>query len=335
MKKTLLLFLAVMSMNLYGETLYRAAVKDLKMEELAGTYSQEKVKKSLKGYKKSREDHQELAAKAVLVDLGAVTVKELNSGRNLDKQLGEFVTDYINTEENYIGNISDKNIVERLNNRWKRGEVITDSSLAPVLNKALLKKLTTGYNIKDKKDYSNFDESLAVSYGHSDMVHASQIIGLLKSEGIDAKVNLELKTSAFIYLPEWGESSYITTKMPDGTIIAHPLEYDLKLQFENQKDKEKFFTLIDKYAKKDEENQKGLLYESWWQPFIQTEKVEGYEMLIDNIASDSRYDAHILTLPEKSKALVEELAKNKNIRVKTKEVWVNPAFYRFMLGEYK
>lgn len=335
MKKTLLLFLAVISMNLYGETLYRTAVKDLKMEELADTYSQEKVKNSLKGYKKIREDQQELAAKAVLVDLGAITVEDLNSGKNLDKQLGEFVTDYINTRENYIGNVSDKNIIERLNNRWNRGETITDSSLAPVLNKALKKGLTTGYNIKDRKEYSNFDESLTVSYGHSDMIHASQIIGLLKSEGIDAKVNLELKTSAFIYLPEWGESSYVTTIMPDGTIIAHPLEYDLKLQFENQKDKERFFTLIDKYAKKDEENQKGLLYESWWQPFIQTEKVEGYEMLIDNIASDSKYDAHILTLPEKSKALVEELAKNKNIKIKTKEVWVNPAFYRFMLGEYK
>lgn len=335
MKKTLLLFLAVISMNLYGETLYRTAVKDLKMEELADTYSQEKVKNSLKGYKKVREDQQELAAKAVLVDLGAITVEDLNSGKNLDKQLGEFVTDYINTRENYIGNVSDKNIIERLNNRWNRGEIITDSSLAPVLNKALKKGLTTGYNIKDRKEYSNFDESLTVSYGHSDMIHASQIIGLLKSEGIDAKVNLELKTSAFIYLPEWGESSYVTTTMPDGTIIAHPLEYDLKLQFENQKDKERFFTLIDKYAKKDEENQKGLLYESWWQPFIQTEKVEGYEMLIDNIASDSKYDAHILTLPEKSKALVEELAKNKNIKIKTKEVWVNPAFYRFMLGEYK
>ena len=38
MKKSLLIILAVLSINLYGETVYRAAVKDLKMEELAGTY---------------------------------------------------------------------------------------------------------------------------------------------------------------------------------------------------------------------------------------------------------------------------------------------------------
>ena len=335
MKKSLLIILAVLSINLYGETVYRAAVKDLKMEELAGTYSTEKISNSLKGYRNKKEDLNEQAAKAVLVDLGALSVEELNSGKNIDEKLGNFVTDYINTQENYIGNVSDKNLIERLNNKWNKGKVIEDSSLNSALNKALQKGLTTGYNIKDRKEYANFDKNLTVSYGHSDMIHASQIIGLLKSEGIDAKVQLELKTSAFIYLPEWGKPGYTHTKMSDGTIIAHPLEYDLKLQFENKKDKEKFFELIDKYAKKDSEDEKGILYESWWQPFIQTEKTEGYEMLIDSIASDSKYDAHILTLPEKSKALVEELKKNKNIKVTTKEVWVNPAFYRFMLGEYK
>ena len=330
MKKSLMIILALLSMNLYGETLYERAVKDLKMEELAGTYSQEKIEKSLKGYKAKKD-----SSKAVLVDLGALTIEDLNSGKEVNEKLSKFVTDYINVEENYIGNVLDNNIYGGLYNKWSRGEVVEDSSLNAILNRAMLKGLTTGYNIKDRKDYANFDEKLTASYGHSDMIHASQIIGMLRSEGIDAKVQLELKTSAFVYLPEWGESSYATTKMPDGTIIAHPLEYDLKLQFESQKDKEKFFDLIEKYAKKDDENEKGLLHESWWQPFIHTEKVNGYEMLIDNIVSDNRYDAHVLTLPEKSKPLVEELSKNKNIRVKTKEVWVNPAFFRFMLGEYK
>lgn len=42
---------------------------------------------------------------------------------------------------------------------------------------------------------------------------------------------------------------------------------------------------------------------------------------------------NVLTLPEKSDALIKELAKNKNLKLKTKEVYVNPSFYRFMLGE--
>ena len=55
MKKNLMIILALLSMNLYGETLYERAVKDLKMEELAGTYSQEKIEKSLKGYKAKKD----------------------------------------------------------------------------------------------------------------------------------------------------------------------------------------------------------------------------------------------------------------------------------------
>lgn len=334
MKKTLLIISFLLSAALYAD-IYEDSIKEMKMQELADTYSNEKIKTALKGYKNKKEDMKKQAAKAVLVDLGAVSVEDLNTEKNIQEKLEKFVTDYTDTKENYIGNVSDKNIIERLYNKWNTSKVIDDSSLNKILNEALRKGLTTGYNIKDRKDYSNFDESLTVSYGHNDMIHASQIIGLMKSEKIDAKVQLETKTSAFIYLPEWGESSYATTVMSDGTIIAHPLEYDLEFQFENQQNKEKFLELIKKYAKKDSEDEKGLLHESWWQPFIQTEKTEGYEMLIDNIASDEKYDAHILTLPEKSQALIDEISKEKNIKITVKKVWVNPSFYRFMLGEYK
>lgn len=334
MKKYIMAAL-LFSFNLYGATIYETALKDLKMEELADTYSKEKINNSLKGYEARKETLKEMSAKAVLVDIGAVSVQDLNTEKDINKKLEKFVADYTDTKENYIGNVSDKNIIERLNNKWNNGKVIEDSRLSKTLNSLIIKGFTTGYNLKDKKDYANFEDDLTVSYGHNDIIHASQIIGLMKSENLDAKVQLELKTSAFIYLPEWGESSYITTTMPDGTIIAHPLEYDLKFQFENQKDKEKFFSLIKQYAKKDREDEKGLLYESWWQPFIQTEKTSGYKLLIDNIASDGIYEAHILTLPDKSRALTEELSKEKNIKTETKKVWVNPSFYRFMLGEYK
>lgn len=332
MKKSCLIGAVLLSMSLYGATVYEEAVKKINMEELAASYSKEKAEASLKGYKGKEND---IRAKALLVDLGAVSTNDLNSGKDIKKKLDKFTTDYLDTRENYIGNVSDKNIIERLYNKWNRGEIIKDSSLSSILNEALRKGLTTGYNIKNREDYADFDEKLTVCYGHNDIIHASQIIGLMKSENLDAKVQLEVKTSAFIYLPEWGESSYTVTKMSDGTIIAHPLEYDLKFQFENEKDKEKFFALIEKYAKKDSEDEKGLLHESWWQPFIQTEKTAGYKMLIDNIVSDEKYDAHMLTLPEKSSALVKEISKNKNIKTETKKVWVNPSFYRFMLGEYK
>lgn len=334
MKKLFLIISFLISAGAYGN-IYEEAVKDMRMQELADTYSAEKIEKSLAEYKDKKEDIKTQAAKALLVDMGALAKEELKDEKSAGEKIKKFVADYNDTKENYIGNVSDKNIIERIYNKWNEGNIIEDSQMSPMLNNAVLKGLTTGYNIKDRNDYSNFDENLTVSYGHNDIIHASQIIALMKSENLDAKVQLELKTSAFVYLPEWGESSYVCTKMEDGTIIAHPLEYDLKFQFENEKDKNKFFELVEKYAKKDSEDEKGLLYESWWQPFIQTEKTEGYELLKDNIVSDEKYDAHILTLPEKSKVLTEELSKNKNIKITVKDVWVNPSFYRFMLGEYK
>lgn len=334
MKKILLISLIAVSMSLYGQTNYEKTIKDLNMEELVKTYPKEKVNKALKNYK-NLGDNKDLAAKAVLVDIGAITISDLNNNKNVDKKLDNFVKDYQDTKENYIGNASDKNILERVQHKLNSAKVVKETVLLEVLNNAMAKGLTTGYNIKNKEDYANFDESLTMTYGHSDIIHAKQLIALLKSEGLDPKIQLEPKTSAFIYLPDWGTPSYDHIKLKDGTVVATPLEYDLKFQFKTKKEKTKFAEIVEKYAKKDSEDEPGLIYKSWWQPFVQTEKIDGYNMLIDNTVTDGKYEAHVLTLPEKSQTLIEELKKNKSLEIKTKEVWVNPAFYRFMLGEYK
>lgn len=254
----------------YGD-IYSEAVKNIKMEELANTYSCKKINEVLKDYKNSKDKY-----KAVLVDMGAISVDDLNKNKNIEEKINLFVSDYIDTTENYIGNVSDKNIIERVQNKWNNSKVIKDSKLIGYLNNAVVKGLTTGYNLKNKNDYANFNnfQSLTLSYGHNDIVHASQIIALMKSENIDAKVQLEPKTSAFIYLKEWGEPSYVCSKMDDGTIIAHPLEYDLKFEFSTAKDKQRFCDMIEKYAKKDSEDEEGLLFESWWQPFMQEIRME-------------------------------------------------------------
>jgi hypothetical protein len=213
--------------------------------------------------------------------------------------------------------------------------VIEKNSLIDSLNIALAKKLTTGYNIKIKSTYANFNPELSLSYGHNGIKHANQLIALMKSEGLDAKVQIEPKTSAYLHMPDWGEPATPNIVMEDGQIVITPLEYDLQFEFKDKADKMKFIQLIDKYAKKDEVDEENLIYDAWWQPFLQTEKIDGFEKLIVNIASEGEYEAYVLTLPEKSDALIKELAKNKNLKLKTKEVYVNPSFYRFMLGEYK
>lgn len=336
MRKKILIGSILLSFSLFGQDIYQESVNKLEMTELSNTYSKEKIERSLKGYKKlKKEKLEELASKAVLVDLQAITVDDLNYSKNINLKLENYISNFKDISENSLGNISDKNIIERINRKYSTFKVIEKNSLIDSLNIALAKKLTTGYNIKIKSTYANFNPELSLSYGHNGIKHANQLIALMKSEGLDAKVQIEPKTSAYLHMPDWGEPANPNIVMEDGQIVITPLEYDLQFEFKDKADKMKFIQLIDKYAKKDEVDEENLIYDAWWQPFLQTEKIDGFEKLIVNIASEGEYEAYVLTLPEKSDALIKELAKNKNLKLKTKEVYVNPSFYRFMLGEYK
>ena len=336
MRKKILIGSILLSFSLFGQDIYQESVNKLEMTELSNTYSKEKIERSLKGYKKlKKEKLEELASKAVLVDLQAITVDDLNYSKNINLKLENYISNFKDISENSLGNISDKNIIERINRKYSTFKVIEKNSLIDSLNIALAKKLTTGYNIKIKSTYANFNPELSLSYGHNGIKHANQLIALMKSEGLDAKVQIEPKTSAYLHMPDWGEPATPNIVMEDGQIVITPLEYDLQFEFKDKADKMKFIQLIDKYAKKNEVEEENLIYDAWWQPFLQTEKIDGFEKLIVNIASEGEYEAYVLTLPEKSDALIKELAKNKNLKLKTKEVYVNPSFYRFMLGEYK
>lgn len=336
MRKKILIGSILLSFSLFGQDIYQESVNKLEMTELSNTYSKEKIERSLKGYKKlKKEKLEELASKAVLVDLQAITVDDLNYSKNINLKLENYISNFKDISENSLGNISDKNIIERINRKYSTFKVIEKNSLIDSLNIALAKKLTTGYNIKIKSTYANFNPELSLSYGHNGIKHANQLIALMKSEGLDAKVQIEPKTSAYLHMPDWGEPATPNIVMEDRQIVITPLEYDLQFEFKDKADKMKFIQLIDKYAKKDEVDEENLIYDAWWQPFLQTEKIDGFEKLIVNIVSEGEYEAYVLTLPEKSDALIKELAKNKNLKLKTKEVYVNPSFYRFMLGEYK
>lgn len=336
MKKLILLGSFILSLNLFAQEIYEETVNKIDMKELAQTYSKEKINNSLNGYKNlNKEDIKTLSEKAVLVDIGAITIDELNTNKNIEKILNDYTADYLDRSENSLGNISDKNIVERINKKYSTFKVIEKNSLIDTLNEALAEGFTTGYNVKNNSEHANFNPSLSLTYGHNNIKHAGQLIALMKSENIDAKIQIEPKTSAYLHMADWGEPAKPNIVMDNGQIVITPLEYDLQFEFANNEDKIKFIKAVEKYAKKDDANEKGLIFDAWWQPFMQTEKVDGFYLLTVNMASLGDYTAYILTLPEKSEALMKKLSENKDITLTKKDVYVNPSFYRFMLGEYK
>lgn len=334
MKNKILLTLILLNLTAFATTEPSSAIEKLKLQELAKTYPKEKIEKSLKGYKNIKtESSESLSYKAVLVDLNITSVEMLNQ-KNYSS-ITEYVSDFLDNNENSLGNISDKNIFEKVLVKWNNVVPAKDNLLLEKLNVALANGLMTGYNLKNINNYANFDKNLSVSYGHNDITHAIQLIALLKGEGVDAKVQLEPKTSAFLHNLNWGAPNYTHIILEDGKIVVTPTEYDLKFQFSNNNDKIKFTKLIDLYAKKDSKDQEGLIYKSWWQPFIQTDKIEGYQMLISHLVKNGDFEANVLTLPKNSKAFIDFMKKGSNLKVTTQEIWVNPAFYRFMEGDYK
>ncbi|GLO64137.1 hypothetical protein MACH09_46450 [Vibrio sp. MACH09] len=306
------------------------AVNELKLQELAQTYSEKKIITATQSDKASRFD-------ALLVDIGAISVADLSNSKVKSEKLGAFIKDQLDLSENYIGNLSDKNIVERIQKTWLTSEGVQDKAVINTLNSFIDQDFTTGYNLVDVKQMSNFNPELMIRYGHSDLTHAIQLVYLIKSEGFNPKVQFTPKSSAFVYLPEWGEPSYPVYTLESGKMVAVVKEYNLDFEFQTTEAKKDFMNLINQYAKKDSADEKGLIVESWWQPFYRSyTPMENYKVLIENQIKIGQYQADLMSLPEKAKSQAKKVqAAAKSYDVKSHKVWVNPSFYRYMQGDYK
>lgn len=195
--------------------------------------------------------------------------------------------------------------------------------------------------MKDSRFDANFDPKQSLTYGHSDIKHAIQLIGLLRSENIQAKVQLEPKTSAFIYLKEWGEPTqtedYQVVQIENGNFIAYAKEYDIEFEFDSAEQKNKFQQIILQYAKKNSNDQTGLIYSSWWQPlYYSLSELKDYKVIANNKVSKGHYYAQSFSLSDKSEEVVAGLKKiNPGLNVDSYKFWVDEPFYNYLLGDFK
>ncbi|WP_367987845.1 hypothetical protein AB2S62_00565 [Vibrio sp. NTOU-M3] len=334
MKRTILI--SIFALSLLPVTSFASgltseqAVSELKLQELAQTYSVKKIITATQSDKTSRFD-------ALLIDIGAISTADLSNSKVKSEKLDAFVKDQLDLSENYIGNLSDKNIAERIQRKWPTSENVQDKAVINTLNSFIDQDFTTGYNLVDVKQMSNFNPKLMIRYGHSDITHAIQLIYLMKSEGFNPKVQLTPKSSAFVYLPEWGEPSYPVYTLESGRMVAVVKEYNLDFEFQTTEAKNDFMNLINQYAKKDSADEKGLIVKSWWQPFYRSyTPMENYKVLIENQVKIGQYQADLMSLPEKAESQAKKIqAAANSYDVKSRKVWVNPSFYRYMQGDYK
>lgn len=322
------------------------AVRAAGLKELAYTYPAAKVDKALaklnvKSSALGTIGAQELAA---AIDTGLLTSdlfagfkpKSAASEQLINTLLGKVLITK-GLYKKYLGYVNDGDIYAKLSDAYNTSDIINAPKLQNVVNTALKQDLITGYNIKDSRFDANFIDSLSLIYGHSDFNHAIQLIGLLRSEGLNAKVQFEPKTSAFIFLAEWGTPGPNVVQIENGNYINYDKEYDLAFEFASAADKAKFNDVILKYAKKDKDGQEGLIASSWWQPlyYSQTE-LKDYEIITNNFITDpdSPYTVNPFSLNENSAAVVAGFkAIDPKVVITPTQFWVDKPFFRYLNGE--
>jgi hypothetical protein len=247
---------------------------------------------------------------------------------------------------NYIGNVYDADILQNISEVFDGFSLYSDGNLDAIGARAVQDKASTGYNLKiDSKD-AKFIPSLTIQYGHCDEIHLKQLVVLLKSEGIDAKIQIEPKVSIYEYLLDWGpvpEPSpfYMVEKFSDDLYLVHAVEYDAKFEFTSSADLKEFDSIINTYSKKNEENQKEgsqvkLIEGAWWQPLYSATfnpDETAYKEIVDCVLAEDGYSIHPFSVLENSNDLSTKLEDLSGIPVQQNPLFVNNAFYRYITGE--
>ncbi len=311
---------------------YQDAIAQLGYSELAATFSREKALAISTLPNEENLSLPELQAAATLQLLGA----PVNGSTANPKMLAEFIANYNRPDPAYLGQLNESSVYQRIETNWKIGGATKPSAFALELRQLIGQGITTGYNLIITP-WPLFVADRHIIYGHSDIDHAQQLLALLASEGLQARVGFSRKTSAFLYRDDWGTLSQSLIDLGDKRRLVEAREYDLHFEFPTAADKTKFVVAIDRYAKKDSANQTGLIRSAWWQPFYRSKSAaEGFASATQIAVSNGRETALLVALPNQAPALVRAIQQlNPVWSVSPEAIWVNLAFHRYLQGGYK
>lgn len=323
-----------------------ASLYYVNFDELAFTYPQEKVDANLEGVtldeSLSLARLQELAA---ALDSGLVDADcfALDINAPTDAAFAEYLLGRVlalsGQYKNYVGYVRDDDIYSRLVYTWNSFDQVSAPELQAPAVELIREGVITGYNLKRTPLDANFDPNLTIVYGHANIEHARQLIALLRSEDLDAKVLLEPKTSAFLYLAEWGEPStspgFQVEALDDGNYIAYAKEFDLAFEFNSVEDRNRFDGIILTYAKRNSSEQTGLILGSWWQPLYSSRvEIADYIAVKNNVVFTEQYYLQTFSLVEDSERIRESFEElYADVSVEVWDLWVNVAFHNYLLGE--
>jgi len=327
----LVLASASLSSTAYA-TSYQDAITQLGYLELAATFSREKALALSTLPDEEKLSLTELQAAATLQLIGAPIIGSMADS----KTLAEFIANYNQPDSAYLGQLNERSLYQRIETNWKTQSAAKPSAFALELRQLIGQGIATGYNLITTP-WPLFSADRHIIYGHSDIDHAQQLLALLASEGLNARVGFSRKTSAFLYRDDWGTLSQSLIDLGNQRRLVEASEYDLHFEFLTAADKTKFVAAIDRYAKKNSANQTGLIRSAWWQPFYRSKiAAEGFASATQISVSNGKETALLLALPNQAPALVKAIQQiNPSWSVEPEAIWVNLAFHRYLQGGYK
>lgn len=313
---------------------FTEAVERLSFGELSSTYDKKKVRKIL-GRHGRKLAAQERSAAALLVSLGVLAPEDVGDSDAAAMRINAFVPVVNARHPALMGRIGDAAVLHHMASAFHYDELLAENAFLDRLDKALSDGVLTGYDLRMKGVYDNFPAGHTFVYSQSNLLHLQQLVTLLASEGIHGWVYLTPKVSAFLYRDDWGPAGDSVKTLPGGVRVVQGREVAAMFQFDAAEDRARFHEVMLRYAKKDSDEETGLIASSWWQPFYYSDQpMETFEPISLMVISSDRHEATLTITEEKTGGVVAALA-DLPWPSRVDRVWVNPAFFRFLNGDYK
>lgn len=313
---------------------FSEAIHALSFTELSQTFDEKKVSATL-GNHGMKLDINEKQAAALLVTMGALDAAEVDKASVAMARVDQFVSVVNSRHPALMGRIGDPSVLHHMAGAFRYDNLLKENAFLDRLDQALSDGVLTGYDLRMKGVYDNFPAGHTFIYSQSNLVHLQQLVTLMASEGINGWVYLTPKVSAFLYREDWGPASDAVKTLDSGVRVVQGREVAAMFQFDAAGDRMRFHEMMLRYAKRDSDDEVGLIAGSWWQPFYYSDQpLKGFKPISLLVISSDRHEATLTVLEEKTESVVVALA-DLPWPARVDRVWVNPAFFRFLNGDYK
>ena len=321
-------------------------IKLADLEELACTYNASKINSLFHDVINDEMilSDVQLQHLAVAVDLGLVfkgKIRFLDMHSSLTKDFAYHLlfktTLFVNNKKKFIGYVTEPDIISRLEEKWNSTGMIPNPDIENVMNDLIRKKIISGYHIKMSEELANFDHHLKITYTHDNFKHVKQLVGLIISENIQARINIEKKHSTFIYYNEWDITENLSVEpINDKIFLASRLESDIVFEFASPDKKDHFRAVTNDFTKKEYNRTKNILFQSWYEPLITSDvPMNSYNRIKEITIQHGSYTIMTFVTEETLTKALNKLSEcYEKSMIRSRSVWVNDDFYLYLQRDW-